>query len=270
MTQTRSFLQEEFGGIRSDLDNALRKLAEGASEEIIKSLENVISRFNENLTAQFGENFKKLNEACFQLVQWQQEFKTTVEKSSASIQLSSQAMQSTNQHFENLHEKMAEFDSVLAQMKSAILSMTQSSQVILEALSVQDGLVETFKNKLQETSLKAKELTEQIERGHLKWLDENENRERRLDDSFKRTEERNRELDTHQRNLFNENIKMNETVIQNNRKAIEDLRSASVEYENRLNKSLKSLEDTLISLTNDFGSTYKTLMETTKGLIGNP
>ena len=270
MTQTRSFLQEEFGGIRSDLDNALRKLAEGASEEIIKSLENVILRFNENLTAQFGENFKKLNEACFQLVQWQQDFKTTVEKSSASIQLSSQAMQSTNQHFENLHEKMAEFGSVLAQMSSAILSMNQSSQTILEALSVQHGLVETFKNKLQETSLKVKDLTEQIEHGHLNWLNASENREKLQEEAFKRTEERNRELDTHQRNLFNENIKMNETVVQNNQKAIEDLRKASAEYENRLNKSLKGLEDTLISLTNDFGSTYKTFLETTKGLIGNP
>jgi len=270
MTETRSFLQTEFGGIRLDLDNALHRLAEGASEEIIKSLENVISRFNENLTAQFGENFKKLNEACFQLVKWQEDFKETVEKSSEAITLSSKAMSSTNEHFENLHEKMEDFRSGLTAMDSAILSMTQTSQSILQAFNVQNGLVENFKDQLQKIFHEVENSIKRINEGHQKWVLDNEEREKRLVEAFSRTEERNKQLDEHQRNSYNETIKMHDSLNQNNQKAIEDLRKAALEYENRLNKSLKSLEDTLISLTNDFGATYKTFLEQAKGLLGNP
>jgi hypothetical protein len=49
---------------------------------------------------------------------------------------------------------------------------------------------------------------------------------------------------------------------------VESLQKASTEYENRLNKSLKSLEDTLISLTSDFGEHYAKFLDGVKTLMG--
>ena len=268
MTETRSFLQNEFGGIRSDLDNALHRLAEGASEEIIKSLENVILRFNENLTQQFGENFKRLNEACLQLVKWQEDYKVTVETSSKAIQQTAEAMRTTNERFDSLHEKMSEFESGLTKMDVAITGMSNASQTIIEALQTQDGLVMGFKRKIQETFEAVDNSIDKIDKGHVKWMLDSESREKRVEESLKTSEEHRSKINEIQKNAFEETVKRFETVGLSNQKAVEGLQKASTEYENRLNKSLKSLEDTLISLTSDFGEHYAKFLDGVKALMG--
>ena len=57
----------------------------GASEAIIKALENSMEDFNNNLKEHFGENFKQLNEACEKMIQWQEEYKNQVEQGTKHI-----------------------------------------------------------------------------------------------------------------------------------------------------------------------------------------
>jgi len=60
------------------LDDAIETLAQGATEEIIKALERVISDFNNNLTEQFGDNFKELNESVKNMIVWQENYKESI------------------------------------------------------------------------------------------------------------------------------------------------------------------------------------------------
>ena len=50
-------------------------LSKSATETVIEALKQVITDFNTNLTEQFGENFKQLNQACKELVTWQDQYK---------------------------------------------------------------------------------------------------------------------------------------------------------------------------------------------------
>jgi|SRR5690554_376180 len=50
-------------------------LSKSATEQVIEALNQVIKDFNDKLTEQFGENFKKLNEAVEKLVIWQDNYK---------------------------------------------------------------------------------------------------------------------------------------------------------------------------------------------------
>ncbi|MCF1432168.1 MAG: MotA/TolQ/ExbB proton channel family protein, partial [Shewanella sp.] len=50
-------------------------LSKSATEQVIEALKQVIVDFNNNLTEQFGENFKQLNEAVHKLVEWQENYK---------------------------------------------------------------------------------------------------------------------------------------------------------------------------------------------------
>ncbi|MCB1584322.1 MAG: hypothetical protein KDI92_14790 [Xanthomonadales bacterium] len=74
----REIMTDEFKKSNETLEKALDKLSEGATKEIITALENVIKDFNNNLTEQFGENFKELNQAVKELVQWQDNYKEHV------------------------------------------------------------------------------------------------------------------------------------------------------------------------------------------------
>lgn len=50
-------------------------LSKSATEQVIEALKQVITDFNNNLTEQFGENFKQLNKAVLELVTWQENYK---------------------------------------------------------------------------------------------------------------------------------------------------------------------------------------------------
>lgn len=55
-------------------------LSKSATEQVINALKEVISDFNNNLTEQFGENFKQLNEAVIKLVEWQENYKLQLQQ----------------------------------------------------------------------------------------------------------------------------------------------------------------------------------------------
>lgn len=63
-------------------------MAKGATEQIIDALRQVIIDFNQNLTEQFGENFKALDASVKKLVEWQGNYKTQIEQMSEQYQQS--------------------------------------------------------------------------------------------------------------------------------------------------------------------------------------
>ncbi len=71
--------RRDFEGFQVRLWNKLQDFADmlskSATETVIEALNQVIRDFNQNLTEQFGENFKQLNEAVLKLVEWQENYK---------------------------------------------------------------------------------------------------------------------------------------------------------------------------------------------------
>ena len=71
--------RKEFGEFQEKLWIKLQDFADmmskSATEAVIDALRQVIIDFNKNLTEQFGDNFKKLNEAVEKLVEWQDNYK---------------------------------------------------------------------------------------------------------------------------------------------------------------------------------------------------
>ncbi|MCB1133884.1 MAG: hypothetical protein KDN05_22385, partial [Verrucomicrobiae bacterium] len=142
----------EIVAMRQSMEKTMDELAKGVTDEIIKALEGVISDFNKNLTEQFGENFKRLNEACFKLVEWQENYIPTVESATTALQGSLDA-------FEKLREQtdamLAEHKELLAALErvgegAADLSVAAGNlkdtcTQVAEMLDGIDGLIESLK-----------------------------------------------------------------------------------------------------------------------------
>ena len=90
------FLQEKLGTIDDSLKKAVETMARGATEEIIKALEQVIADFNNNLTEQFGDNFKRLNEAVLKTIEWQENYKESIQKFEESLKETLAATEGSN------------------------------------------------------------------------------------------------------------------------------------------------------------------------------
>lgn len=103
-------IDEHFSMVNESLQKALDTLSKGATEEIITALERVISDFNENLTEQFGDNFKQLNESVKKMIIWQENYKVAIEQIEKNLRVAVTNIEKTSdyiQTFTNNYEKIS-------------------------------------------------------------------------------------------------------------------------------------------------------------------
>lgn len=114
-----------------EMDTVTQTLAKSATETIIKALKDVITDFNNNLTEQFGENFKELNNAVFELVTWQENYKQQIADMTEQYELGVQAVNNT---------------------KNAVASIEKSSQAIPQLIDQLGLVIDDNQDKLDELS----------------------------------------------------------------------------------------------------------------------
>ena len=100
-TQTEKFQEtlwvkmDEFGDL----------LSKSATEQVINALKEVIVEFNDKLTEQFGENFKRLDESVKKLVDWQENYRHQLEDMATKYQLGVDAISSTERSIASINER---------------------------------------------------------------------------------------------------------------------------------------------------------------------
>lgn len=89
------------------LEKTAQILTKSATEEVILTLNQLIKDFNHQLTEQFGENFKQLNHAVFELIQWQENYKQQLEQMQVQYQNHTNAVAATQQAIDNIHDNLS-------------------------------------------------------------------------------------------------------------------------------------------------------------------
>ncbi len=117
------------------LDKTLEKITEGANKAIIESLESVIKDFNQNLTEQFGDNFKELNKACKELLEWQKQYKVSIKESNKALNTTVEivgetkaAMDNTTKAYKEALPKLEEFHEVVGEVGEGVSSLSEGSK----------------------------------------------------------------------------------------------------------------------------------------------
>lgn len=95
-------------------------MAKGATEQIIDALRQVIIDFNNNLTEQFGENFKALDASVKKLVDWQENYKTQVEQMGAQYQQSVESLVETRGAVAGIWEECKEIPLAMAELRDVL------------------------------------------------------------------------------------------------------------------------------------------------------
>lgn len=121
------FLKEKLSEIDNSLKEAVQTLSKGATEEIIKALQDVIKDFNNNLTEQFGDNFKQLNEAVLKMIEWQDTYKNSVQEFEEQLKIT---VKNTNESHQNTTALVKEFAET--NLKSLQDFVNENNQVLLE------------------------------------------------------------------------------------------------------------------------------------------
>ncbi|MCW9710144.1 MotA/TolQ/ExbB proton channel family protein [Avibacterium sp. 21-586] len=120
------------------LENFSQLLSRSATEAVIQALNNVISDFNKNLTEQFGENFKELNKAVGDLLNWQVHYKQQLNEMINLFDKKISSLSQTEQAILNI-ENSAKSIPVLINELSEVIQFNQQQikglNIHLEAFS---------------------------------------------------------------------------------------------------------------------------------------
>jgi len=228
--------KESLTGIDKTLQLTMEKLSEGASKEIIKALENVITEFNNNLKDQFGENFKQLNEACRELVTWQDNYKNQIEGHEKAISTAIQSLETTKEALTKIAERNTEFERFCNAVKE---QLSNSTKMLDENLSVSKSLSESLVS-MNASAEKFTKLPDDIEKLH-------KNFESCLTKSGEIIETTNSKLEAH----------------------IEKAGDSMGNVRKEMEAATDNLNNALVSLTKQFGENYQVFLSSLEKLMVN-
>lgn len=241
------------------LDDALKALSEGATEEIIKALERVIQDFNDNLKEQFGENFKQLNEACLKLVDWQVQHKDALVASTASIDGADESMQRTIDAFDKCSDQVKKNSDQMETFMSNINQVGGAMSKLEDAGKGIQNVTTEYNSLLQETRDNASKVNSE------------------LNSSIKEVSILVGNIGEVNAGLLKSRTELHQyigAITEAHEKVVSDMKVVQKEMQNsqdihkvKLKESLDSLENALSSLTQDFGSQYEKFLNATKNLI---
>jgi ABC-type transporter Mla subunit MlaD len=168
--------QAEFSEFQNRLWRNLQDFADmlskSATETVINALKDVIRDFNNNLTEQFGENFKQLNAAVEKLVEWQENYKGQIADMTAQYAQGVQAITSTEQSVEKISERADTIPEAMERLKSVVeVNQHQIGELDrhLTAFSeVRDRAVEAvpeIRKQIDETIVGAQQVSKDITSG---------------------------------------------------------------------------------------------------------
>lgn len=95
-------------------------LSKSATEAVINALKQVIVEFNQNLTEQFGDNFKELNQAVVKLVDWQENYKQQLNEMISLYAAGVQSLEATEKSVSDIEQKTQAIPTTMAQLGEVI------------------------------------------------------------------------------------------------------------------------------------------------------
>ena len=105
-------LTSNFDNLTRKFEDFARIVAENNSKAFIEALEKAMRDFNNNITEQFGENFKELNRAVGDLLTWQGNYKLHVETLTDNFEVALNSVTSIQSAFSDIQTRSQSFTEV--------------------------------------------------------------------------------------------------------------------------------------------------------------
>jgi hypothetical protein len=148
--------------LREAQTEALKQLSEMGSKALVEALRDVIRDFNQNITEQFGENFKELNAAVGRLLEWQVHYKQTIETMTAKIADSIQLLGIATENFKTLVERSSKFSDVADRLSQTLSTLQEGESRLRDVAAGMVGLLNAASARVPEIESKVIDITRQM------------------------------------------------------------------------------------------------------------
>ena len=137
----------EHNQLRKEFENFSKNVAESitelATKELISSLTKVIENFNTQLSTQFGDNFKQLNEAVGKTVDWQEQYRNQMDDLANQFQIAAQSIEKSRDSLTDI----ANSSTIIADRSDSVVTISENLEPILHTLNDQLGAFSDLREK---------------------------------------------------------------------------------------------------------------------------
>lgn len=128
-------LQDNNENVLHELRDFGRTLAENNSKAFIEALNETMKDFNQKLTEQFGENFKQLNIAVGRLLEWQENYRVTIERIMKNLQVTFEGIDAVKNSVAKIEESADSITKSSEQILNLIVTANMYEQKLRQVLS---------------------------------------------------------------------------------------------------------------------------------------
>ena len=128
-------LQELTSTVSEKVGEIAAKVGEIATGQLIEALREVIRDFNKNLTEQFGENFKQLNEAVGKTVEWQEQYRQQMDELAEEFRIAAQSIEQSR--------------AALTSASQALMTIEDQSESLVSIAETLDPILHTLNDQLE-------------------------------------------------------------------------------------------------------------------------
>lgn len=140
-----STLTSNFDNLTQKFEDFARIVAENNSKAFIEALEKAMRDFNNNITEQFGENFKELNRAVGELLKWQDNYKSHVETLTGNFEVALNSVATIQSAFSDIQTRSESFTEVSSELGGILQKLDLQLQDLNHHLKSLDQVADSAK-----------------------------------------------------------------------------------------------------------------------------
>ncbi len=227
-----------------------QKMAEYNAKALAEQFEQLIKDFNSKIHEQFGENFKRLNEAVGRMLEWQDNYQQQLENMNEQFQQATKAI-----------DEAAYTLTVVSEQSETFKSSAQNLELLLGNLSEQTTLIGEQIEALNDTGERAKEALPLISASVSRLTDEFTRSTEDAVSTMKQGWQQNQQSaidqwEQHRNSLTEQNQQIKEAV-----------EASSRQMSEALNGSLTQMNDTVSNTSTMLQQTSKSSKDTMKSAL---
>jgi hypothetical protein len=153
---------DRLDALRRSLTEFLERAAENNSKALIDALREVIRDFNSKISEQFGENFKQLNAAVGQLLEWQKAYRAQLTELIDHQSTSAKDMAVAAAAFQSLTNDSQAFTEAGSSLVTILSSLNEQRSQVEESIKSLGQLLSTASSAIPQIERNIMQLTEQM------------------------------------------------------------------------------------------------------------
>lgn len=256
---------EEMAGLKRSLEQYQSDMTDANTRALTHALETVLTDFNAQIDVQYGENFKKLNEAVGNMLLWQQNYKTELQELLVTQQSNGELLDRASRAYEKVVTHSEVFNQVSESMGGLMEALQAQSQGLDQYLSQLASVADKAAAGLPSLEGRVDALTDQlaesVTRNQQQLSQVLNEASRALRDTSAEVHRNMAESLSQSQQGMHRQV---ETLVQRTGEQLEQLDQA---LENELTKALTTFGYQLTSLSEKFVNDYAPLTDRLRALV---